>query len=109
MNNDPNLTSVEYTDIKGVVAKVDDILKYDEGEGYSKCIHKIVMHEGLMAGQIIVGCPEWTIIDNDAPVELEHFCHTYGTQFIDAEIVGNVNDNPEMMTTEYAEKVFPDE
>lgn len=101
----------EYRDKNGTIVKVGDILKYDEGDGYAKGLHEVIDIDGELHGVTRIGYPKWSEID-DEPIHLRHYTllgyrdkHDY--DLVDAVIIGNIYDNPEMLTVEYAENLWP--
>ena len=102
------MTEITYTDRNGLEVNVGDILKYDEGEGYGQCVDVVVMDNGVMSGKSVVFRnfkDDWVLTADDKPISLEYYCNS-GTTLNDSKVVGNVKDNPEMLTVEYAKFLF---
>lgn len=92
-----------YIDKKGVQIKEGDVLRYDEGDGGAKSLHEVVLVDGCLAGVIRVGEPKWSIVKNDTPVVLRFYTGLEDeNKCKDAEVIGNVIENPELLTVDEA-------
>lgn len=98
-------------DKNGIEIKVGDILRYqetpDNSEDYGKSIDEVVEIDGNLCGVQRVGFPRWTQLDGMNPVPLSYYASYLSDEVGCAEIIGNVIDNPERMTPEYAYQIFP--
>ena len=102
--------NIKYIDKKGIEIKLGDILKYDEGVGYARQIHEVISINNELMGKIIIGCPLWTKLKFENPVGLI-FYQLMGHKdesgiCYNAEIIGNINDNTEMLSIETAIEIF---
>ena len=99
----------QYTDKNGKIVKLGDIIKYDEGglSKYGKAVYVIVENKSELAGLLKVGYPFWTLNMRENPIRLAAFCVKPDTIMIDSEVIGNIKTNPEMLSPEYAAKLFP--
>ena len=100
-----------YTDCNGIEIKVGDILKWDEGRGpdYGRSIHEVSEVGGVLSAVMRIGYPAWSVLDGEEPIALKHFASYFSTECKCAEIIGNVNDSPEVMSVEKAWELWPDE
>ena len=99
-----------YSDRKGNPVNIGDILKYDEGEGYGRSIDEVIDVEGEPHAITKVGCPEWTQYADAEPIHLQFFklyASCKDEVLRDAEVIGNIRDNPEMLTADYANEIWP--
>ena len=98
-------------DKTGTEIKVGDILRDQEtdndAEDYGKSIDEVVLVEGELCGIQRIGLPRWTELSGLTPISLRHYAPYMGDTIRCAEIIGNVRDNPERMTVEYARSIFP--
>ncbi|MCP4494081.1 MAG: hypothetical protein GY820_43280 [Gammaproteobacteria bacterium] len=107
-----NETDYKYFDRNATPVNIGDILYYDEGEGYSKGIHEVVLDNGQLCGKthLYNGLTnEWEFNnDHSKLVELKHytFC-SQGDELYHAEIIGNIDRNSEMLTLKWVEKHKP--
>ena len=99
----------KYTDRNGVAVKEGDIIKYDEynTSKWGKAIYEIVQHKGELAGVCRISYPYWTYDESNHPLRLAAFCIKPDTVMVDSEVIGNIRTNPEMLTVEYADYLFP--
>lgn len=96
-----------YTDKKGVQIKEGDVLRYDEGDGGAKSLHEVVLVGGCLAGVIRVGEPKWSVVENDTPVALRFYTGlSDDAKCKDAEVIGNVTENTELLTVDEAIRQF---
>ena len=98
----------QYTDKKGKPVNLGDILKYDEGNDgkYGRALHEVVDSTRGIAGIHRFAFP---VIPQDRthhPMLLKCYCDKNDTILTDVEVIGNVRKNPEMLTAEYAAKLF---
>jgi hypothetical protein len=97
-------------DKHGKQIKVGDILRYQEttndAKDYGKSIEEVVMHNGELCGVQRIGFPRWTLLENVEPIALRHYASYLSDEIKCAEIIGNVTETPERMTTEYAHQIF---
>ncbi|WP_417744736.1 hypothetical protein [Rosistilla oblonga] len=103
-----------FVDKNGKPVKAGDILKYDEGTDHSQSIHEVVEIDGKLCGVSRIGCPMWTVIENDEPIELIFYTlHSSGFRrprtlpLVDAEVVGNVAESPELLSVAGAHQLWP--
>ena len=106
---------IEYTDKNGVVVKSGDILKYDQQDEcrYGKSIDEVILVDGELCGVQRIAFPFWTVtgnVDADA-LPLRVYCLTVDSVpltgiMIDAEVIGNIVDNPEMISIKHTEQIF---
>lgn len=98
-------------DKNGIEIKAGDILRYQETandfEDYGKSIDEVVEIDGNLCGVQRVGFPRWTQLDGMDPIPLRYFASYLSDEVECVEIIGNVIDNPERMTPEYAHQIFP--
>lgn len=99
---------MNYFDRDGKPLKAGDILKYDEGEGGAKAIHEIVDVNGGLCGVTRIGEPLWSTVTDDKPISLKFYCSYPYTSGVarDAVVIGNISDNPEILTVGYAKEIF---
>lgn len=96
-----------YIDKKGVQIKEGDVLRYDEGDGGAKQLHEVVLLDGYLAGVTRVGAPEWSLVEDDTPIALRFYTGLADdTKCKDAEVIGNVIGNPELLTVDEAIRQF---
>lgn len=98
----------DYVDRDGRQVAIGDILKYDEGEGYAKGVHEVVLVNGEPHGVLRVGEPRWSLTPNEPPMPLE--CYTSSVRdenvLIHCTVIGNVSENGDMLTPFYAVHLF---
>jgi len=102
--------NIKYIDQNGTEIKVGDILKYDEGIGCARAIHEVVLFNGKLSGTTRIGEPFWTEYNDDKPIELM-FYQLMGSKdesgiCYNAEIIGNINNNPELLSIQTAINIF---
>jgi hypothetical protein len=105
------VSTLRYVDKKGTEVKVGDILYYDEGKGYGKGIHEVVVKDGELHGKTHLFNnieEEWEAIGQDDIINLKYYTYnSSGDTLNDAEIIGNIFDNPEMLLKSWAEANKP--
>lgn len=101
----------DYVDKTGKPVKVGDILFYSEPIPYAESIHVVEENHGVLCGYTVVGSTqgEYFLADdkNKSFISLEHYTNGRDNALEDAVVIGNVLDNPEFLTVEYATKNFP--
>ena len=106
---------IEYTDKNGVVVKLGDVLKYNQQDEcrYGKSIDEVILVDDELCGVQRIAFPFWTETGNvDAnALPLRAYCLTVDSVpltgiMIDAEVIGNIADNPGMISIEHAEQIF---
>ena len=109
--------AMEYVDKNGLEMIEGSIFKHEEGDnlGYGRSINVVIMYQGALHSQMRVGYPEWTVLEGIEPIELRF--HTLlgfmesrrltEMNCTDDTIIGNIKDNPEMLTAEYAHELWP--
>lgn len=101
---------MEYTDKNGNKVKSGDILWYSEPIPYANSIHLVTEKNGVLYGETRVGNNgEYFNCTDDTPIALRFYCQFPDNDYKmkDATIIGNINDNTEMLTVEYAKKNYP--
>lgn len=99
-----------YRDVKGVAIKAGDILKYDEGPWNGRSLDEVVDINGELHAAIRIGRPTWSVLTDESPTLLKYYraiAHDPASPLMHVEKIGNVRDNPEMLTAEYAAKLWP--
>jgi hypothetical protein len=102
-----------YIDKESKPVKVGDILFYNECMPYAESIHVVEEIDGEFCGRTVVGNYDrsYFIAKDDTPTNLIFYTNRHAGQeekiLNDATVIGNVNDSPEMLTVEYANKLFP--
>lgn len=103
----------EYNDRNGLPVSVGDILYYNEGKdssvGASVGIHEVVIIDGDLCGQTHLYNnlnDEWVKQDIEDIVSLIHYTSSFDgksdLKLNDAEVIGHVDSNKDMLTLEWA-------
>ena len=99
-----------FVDKGGIAIKEGDILKYDEGSGFSQQIHEVVVYQGKLCGKTRIGEPRWSVVEHDEPIELQFYkSWPSSSDFtcIHTEVIGSVKEAPELLTVEHAMVLWP--
>lgn len=100
---------MKYTDKEGKEVKAGDILWYSEPVRYANSMHIVSEKDGVLYGETRIGNNGEYFPCRERPIELRFYCsfpyNDYKMQ--DATVIGNINDNPEMLTVKYANKNYP--
>lgn len=109
-----NRDKTNYIDRNGNPVRIGDILYYDEGDGYAKGIHKVVNIAGEPYGKTEFFNnieDQWVIPYEEDTISLKFYTmypsDKSDNQLIQAEVIGNVEANPEMLTREWVEENKP--
>lgn len=102
-----------YTDKLGNEVKEGSILWYNESISYAESIHKVIDVDGVLYGITVIGNYNGKYFvnkQNDA-VEIRHYTNDImgdkSGVMLDALVIGNIEENPEMLTVEFANKYYP--
>ena len=101
---------ITYKDKKGVPIQEGDILQYDEGPGGSVSIDEVINIEGRLHSKTHVFYNQhWRIGVDEKPISLEFFMGFLSSNDTaqDAVIIGDIRINPEYLTIEHAETLWP--
>ena len=105
------LVMCDYVDRNGKPVSIGDILYYDEGKGFAKGIHEVVNNNGVISGKTHHYNDldeQWATTTTDDIVALEHYTGLMDKVTLqDAEVIGNIFDNPEMLLKSWAETNKP--
>ncbi len=109
-----NETDYKYFDRNATPINVGDILYCDDGTGesYTKGIYEVVLYYGQLCGKMHLHndiTNEWEV-NNEyfGTICLKNFTSfSKGDKLNDAEIIGNIDRNSEMLTLEWVEKHKP--
>lgn len=101
------VSALEYTDKNGRPVNVGDILYYDEGYGFAKGIHEVVIKDGKLSGKthLFNGVNgDWEALDAEDVISLEHYTAILASDLIlnDAEVIGNLEADKDMLTVDWA-------
>ena len=101
-----------YKDKNGKVINEGDIIFYNEPIPYAESLQVIELIDGQLHARHVIGntgrtAREYKFYAEDKPISLEW--HTYDREgtLSDSEVIGNIEDNTEFLTVEYATKKFP--
>lgn len=101
-----------FIDKKGNPVHEGDILFYNESISYAESLHVVEEKNGELAARTIIGSTQGVYVEqrDSSAVELKFYCEYWEgeyNQLIDATVIGNIKDNPEYLTVEFANKFYP--
>jgi len=103
---------MNYIDKEDKPVKVGDILFYNECLPYAESLHVVEDIDGVLFGRTVIGNIDgiYYKYSDDKPIELVYYCSSLSenkNMLNDALVVGNITDNPEYLTVEWATKNYP--